>query len=623
MRYLQQSRFLLSAAGGLLLLALVGSPLTAQLRLPVIFPESQCISARDPAELCRARIPDSGPPHTVRNRQVRTPQPLSLNEAIEIAIANSQVVRVLGGVTAVNSGRTIYDPAIANTRIDEAHAAFDPQVDGRHDFIRNDLPVLQGPPFAVRGDRSDRYQHSTEISKRTVTGGIASLRVDANRNRQRLNPTRLRPGQVNPSTRSSVALSLTQPLLQGGGVAFNLSPIVIARIDTERSFFQLKDGLQSMVIGVIQAYWNLVQSRLDVWALQQQIDQAERTNNRARSRRRAGIVSGADTSQAQQALATLRANLIAAQARLINDEAALRSILGLPPANDQEFVPITPPTNAVSEFDWDELLVLAEEQRPDIIELKLVLEADEQLLLQARNRAQPSVNASAMYRWNGLEGEIPGGVQFDSHDGDTFADWSLGVNFSVPIGLRQGRAGLRRQELVLSRDRANLNQAMLQVVHTLSASVRDLDQLYLQYQAFRETRTAAETNLRILQTEYTNGRIDVINVLAAISSWGNAISSEASTLTRYNVALANLERETGSVLAVHGITLFEERYRSLGPLGRLGECRCYPKSLPPVGQPDRYPAGEAPSEEFFDLNPPNANRPNSLPPPTPMPSPRR
>ena len=33
-----------------------------------------------------------------------------------------------------------------------------------------------------------------------------------------------------------------------------------------------------------------------------------------------------------------------------------------------------------------------------------------------------------------------------------FADWQLGINFSVPLGLRAERSQLRRQELIIARD---------------------------------------------------------------------------------------------------------------------------------------------------------------------------
>ena len=98
--------------------------------------------------------------------------------------------------------------------------------------------------------------------------------------------------------------------------------------------------------------------------------------------------------------------------------------------------------------------------RPDIIELKLVLEADDQRRIQAENSALPQLDATALYRWNGLTGACrPPASGFRPIIGQ-FTDWSVGINFSVPLGLREGRARVREQDLIILRDRANLEQGL-------------------------------------------------------------------------------------------------------------------------------------------------------------------
>ena len=86
---------------------------------------------------------------------------------------------------------------------------------------------------------------------------------------------------LNPQARGSTTLSYTQPLLQGAGVGPNLAPIVIARINTERSYFQFKDAVQELVRGVIEAYWAVVFARTDVWARRQQVEQSTAAYERA------------------------------------------------------------------------------------------------------------------------------------------------------------------------------------------------------------------------------------------------------------------------------------------------------------------------------------------------------
>jgi hypothetical protein len=180
----------------------------------------------------------------------------------------------------------------------------------------------------------------------------------------------------------------------------------------------------------------------------------------------------------------------------------------------------------------------------------------------------------------------------------------LGVNFSVPLGLRKERATLRQQELILMRDWAFLDQGLHAAIHELATSTRNLAQYYKQYQAFKRAREAARINLDKQYLESVKGRLIFLNVLQAITDWGNAVSAEAQSLALYNTELATLERQTGTILETHGIHFFEERFASIGPLGRLCRPQCYPESMPPTPNIDRYPASAEPAENIFDLKVP-------------------
>ena len=56
---------------------------------------------------------------------------------------------------------------------------------------------------------------------------------------------------------------------------------------------------------------------------------------------------------------------------------------------------------------------LAEQLRPDVIELKIIIEAEQQRLIQAQDVDRPQLNAVAMYQWNGLSGTMPNGEFLD------------------------------------------------------------------------------------------------------------------------------------------------------------------------------------------------------------------
>jgi len=567
-------------------------------------PEQRTIDVRTPPQMMQTPLPNLPTPPTVSDPQKDLPeQELTLDEAIRIAIQNSEVVRVLAGVTAVSSGQTIYDPAITNTVIDQEQARFDPNLvfNNRWDRIerpRGEFDTFSPALATINGERRDEYDGRFGLSQVNALGGTASLEVTDHR-------TLIQPGTfpLNPENRYDITLSYTQPLLQGAGVAPNVAPIVIARINTERSFYQLKGALQESVRGVIEAYWALVFARTDAWARRQQVQQGQAAFDRAEARQRQGLGSAGEVAQTRLALANFKAALVGAEANVLTREAALKNILGLPPSGTPRLIPVTAPSKERLPINWEALLRLAEERRPELVELKLIIEADYQRLIQAENGALPKLDAVSLYRWNGLEGTTPNGSHLTTQGGE-FTDWTLGLNFSMPIGLRQGRAVLRQQQLTLMRDRANLEQGLHATNHELAASVRDLAQYYEQYEANREAREAARVNLEQQAAEFIAGRAIFLNVFQAIADWGNTVSAEAQALAQYNVELAVLEQRTGTILETHGIEFFEDRFASKGPLCCFGPNPQYPASLRPGPNANVYPGGTEPAENFFDLKPP-------------------
>ena len=156
-----------------------------------------------------------------------------------------------------------------------------------------------------------------------------------------------------------------------------MAPIVIARLNTEQSYFQYKDSVQEMVRGVIEAYWNLVQARVAASARKIQVEQSKEAferetgsaQNRPRRRRHGGTGAGdlqpvpgqpdrgrGERPDAGRGLAEpprpAAERRPANRAGLRADEPAAAASLGRAGK-------------------------LAEQRRPDIVELKLVTEADQ------------------------------------------------------------------------------------------------------------------------------------------------------------------------------------------------------------------------------------------------------
>ena len=128
-----------------------------------------------------------------------------------------------------------------------------------------------------------------------------------------------------------------------------MAPIVIARLNTEQSFFQYKDSVQEMVRGVIEAYWNLVQARIDVWARKIQVEQSEEAFERETARLKTGLGDQRTWPRRSVTYNQFQASLIAAEADVLTREGALRNLLGLPPNDDRQIVPVSAPTEPAAE----------------------------------------------------------------------------------------------------------------------------------------------------------------------------------------------------------------------------------------------------------------------------------
>ncbi len=348
----------------------------AQRVFPTLCPEQRTVQVRDPSQFAKYRMPDSVPPPTVSSNVELEPFPVSLDDVIRISLERTDVVRILTGTTAVSSGQTIYDAAITNTTIDQNNARFDPtlSVTNAWNHLQDPQaifdPIIPGQSL-IAGLRNDSFTSSTNLTKLNAFGGTSGFGWNST-------DSRTQPGlfPLNPQTTTSANLNYTQPLLRGRGIAPNLAPIVIARLNTELSYFQLKDSVQEMVRGTIDAYWSLVAARTDVWSKQQQIDQLTEVVKRIKARVKTENDNRADLSQVQVTLANTRANLITSRANMIQREDVLRNMIGMPPSDGMRLIPHSPPTDERFQPDWSGILEIASERRPDLIELKLIVEAD-------------------------------------------------------------------------------------------------------------------------------------------------------------------------------------------------------------------------------------------------------
>src|SRR3954451_9121780 len=386
-------------------------------------------------------MPRVAPPRTTNDPEAQEIWQLTLQQAIRIGLDNSEVVRVIslgaqgipvGGFepTPLNNGagagiasalgasplQTVYDPAIQETQIAQALSGFDTNFTTSLLWGHSVAPFnnaiqagtfLAGPRFPIIFNQ-DTAQFQTGVQKRTATGAL--LGVTHNINYLYSNsPTNATPSAYT----TNLQLTLTQPLLgsaplPGGqaappvGLEANRAPIVVARLNADAAVWRFKAEVMAHVRSIEQQYWSLAQQHVQLWSSERAVELAEEIVRREQSELEVGRGTVADVAESQQRLEQFRLDLVTKTSDVITTERQLRNLLGLPPADDRRIVPVSAPTEARFEPDWNASLAQMLSFQPDIVQEQINVRIRELQLLISRNQLLPQLNFNALYQFNGL-----------------------------------------------------------------------------------------------------------------------------------------------------------------------------------------------------------------------------
>ncbi|MEC8319784.1 MAG: TolC family protein, partial [Planctomycetota bacterium] len=158
--------------------------------------------------------------------------------------------------------------------------------------------------------------------------------------------------------------------------------------------------------------------------------------------------------------------------------------------------------------------------------------------------------------WLGLAGDY--GASVRAIDGD-FIDYVVGLQFSQPIGNRAAESVLRQARLQRSAAVIGYRRAVQDTVLGVKNAVRDIDAGYALVGQARNFRLAQAENLRALEAlRETLAALtpEFLNLLFQRQErLAEAQLQELNAMVVYNLAIAELNRATGTGLEASGIDL--------------------------------------------------------------------
>lgn len=529
---------------------------------------------------------------------------ISLEECIRITLANSRVLRDLGGsvVRSPETTHTSMDPASVETDprtgIEAALSAFDAQFLMSSYWEKNDRALNN--EFFGGGTRillQDDAVFQAEITKKAATGTQFTLRheVDYDANNA--------PGNLFASAYTTIMeAEIRHPLLQGGGVEFNriagpqsqpgvYNGVMIARLNSDVALNDFEISVRDLVSNVENAYWDLyygyrvldakVKARdagLDTWRKIYALYEVKRRGGEADKEAQARSQYFAFQQDVQNALCGepidetrnwngLPSGAFRATGGVLMAERRLRLLMGMAPSDCKLLRPKDEPNAAKVEFDWCQTTAEATTRRSELRRQKWIIRRRELELIASKNNLLPRLDGVAKYRWRGFGNDLLPGPndpplpRFDNAYGDLlsgdFQEWQLGFELNVPIGFREAHVAERNAELLLSRERAILRDQEREVVHEAADAIGEVDRAYSVLQTSYNRLAANRDQLGSVQAAYEADKAPLDLFLDAQRRVADAETDYYLNRVRYELALKNVHFVKGTLLDYDGVRLSE------------------------------------------------------------------
>ncbi len=459
-----------------------------------------------------------------------------------------------------------YDIAIADANLRGSGGIFDPVLWAGVNFDSTTTPtstILEGANVAESDNMRFGLGFNQLLPSGTeVAGSWSSFRGKTNSEFFFLNPR----------WDASLNFELTQPLLNGFGTIANRASIIIAENLRHQTAVGFEVQIIQLLADVEQAYWELVATRRAIAVTEQSLELAKRLLEETRQRIEVGTSAPIDQVQSEATVATRQQELIYAYNAASNAEDNLKGLLGFDLPHEWQVR-----IEATDSYDSEPFLPNLEEsietalrKRPAIIQQELEMERLNVNVKVARNSALPRLDLTGSYGWGGVSGtttiEDPDtGEPVTIRDGwgdaakqvfeFDFPRWTVGLNYSVPVGNHRAKEQLAATRYQRDRSAARLAALKQEITRQVRFAVRALEDGAAAIDAAVASRRLAARNLEAEETKFDNGLSTNFQVSEIQRALSDALLAEIQARVAYRQALAIYYASTGTFLEAKSVEI--------------------------------------------------------------------
>lgn len=543
---------------------------------------------------------------------------LTIHDAVQIALSNSEAIRNLGlqqaqssDMDRIRSVITRYDVPAAVAAADAQWGIFDPVLTTSMEWYKQDIPP--GTSFAgigARPPRLDTAEFDTSITQLLPTGGQFRAEYVTDYLLNPDHPVNLDP---NPQYFTYSEFGITQPLCQGRGPEVTMSSIRIAAAKAEQTDWRFKQEVLALVRSVQTTYWALYAQQQNLKMIDEVLPMFREIVRIREQQSQASAGTEAEVAQARSNSLLYEQRRLETLSLIAEQQLVLRNLMGLPLNDSRYMVLIAAPAKTPPLETLSDAVNTAINRRPDILRQRLAVYVAQQTTIVAGDKMRPRFDFGAFWRINGLGEDL--GSSIEQMDDNRYNDWQMGFAFQMPLGRRQARGELRAAQLTVQKERALLDQAAHQTSYQVADAYRRAIWLGQQQQvadarvvALRQWRAGAKAQFEnpppgMTTTNALQLYLENLRELMDASSQSNAILSD------FNSALSRLEEVKGTLLEREMVEVAGDGTNELPPGLPVPSLKTPESMLPEPGQ------GAKPSQ-------PAPAQPQSAPatPPSPQPN---
>lgn len=529
-------------------------------------------------------------PLTISNYEEQKTLELTLEECVELALANSDVLQKLGGVVvdAPAAVNTLYDQALTETRVgsvEDALSAFDAQWNGGLFLARNQRK-FNNPLFGggVNSAITNLGGYNASLVKQTANGTQFAVRhfIDYNRSNLPIATPATPFGNRFASVFDVVnRFEIRQPLLRGRGTAVNriagpnalpgnYNGVLIARIRSDISLTDFEISVRNLIRDVERNYWELYFAYQDLDTKLAARDSSRATWENRNLRLKSGVGRPDEEAQARQQYYNFQnqaqnalTGTALGQLGVLGAERNLRRLMGQLSSDGHLIKPISEPAVAPIMFDWAQSHSQALEHRPELRRQRWVVKQRELELCAARALNQWQFDLVGQHDNRGWGDQLFGNSGVE--DGNALAsmfsgdlnDWRVGVELGGTIGNRRGHLAVRNAELNLVRERSVLAEQQRQITHDLNAAYTEVDRALAVLRTSFNSLIAVQEELDPKRKRVQEGQDQVFFLLDAEQRGAAAESAVHRAVVDYNLALMNYAFLSGELMTRYNVHLTE------------------------------------------------------------------